>query len=138
MRLSRRIQLLAIHHSASGRATTLEQIRSWHELRGWSDVGYHFVIEGDGTLRPGRNPNEIGAHAKGHNMHSLGVCVVGDNTQPSLAWSEDQRQSLVDFVRWFRRFYPEADIMGHRDLKDAATLCPGLDVRALLKERGAL
>jgi hypothetical protein len=63
---------------------------------------------------------------------------VGNNTDPEESWTTAQRNGLALFVRWFSRFFPEADVMGHRDLPDAKTLCPGLDVRALLKELGAL
>lgn len=55
-----------------------ESIRKWHiEKRGWSDIGYHFVIELDGSVHPGRPLTEVGAHVEGHNQDNVGICLVG-------------------------------------------------------------
>jgi N-acetylmuramoyl-L-alanine amidase len=70
----------------------IETIRKWHvEDNGWSDIGYHFVITQDGTVRGGRNFELVGAHTKGMNETSLGVCLTGKekfshNQMFSLAW----------------------------------------------------
>lgn len=136
--LSRSVNLLVIHHSASARNVDVETIAGWHHERGFSAIGYHHVLTGDGIVHPGRDLARAGAHAAGHNTHSIGLCVVGDNTKPSQEWTTAQRNTLVLYVRWFRTFFPAADVFGHRDLPGANTLCPGLDVRALLAELGAL
>ena len=136
--LSRPINLLVIHHSASPRMTSLQQIQQWHRNKGWREIGYHFVIDGSGQLQKGRPVKEAGAHAMGHNTHSLGICVTGNNTKREDRWSDYQKDALVSFVKGFRVFFPVAEIVGHRDLHGSKTLCPGLDVCALLKERGAL
>ena len=131
--LSRPINLLILHHSASPRATKIEQIREWHLKRGFQDIGYHWVIDGSATLLPGRPQHMAGAHAAGHNTHSFGICVTGDNTSESEGWSLRQEGALVEFLFKFRMFFPRAEIIGHRDLPDASTLCPGIDVREFLR-----
>ena len=136
-KLSRPIDLLVIHHTASPRTATLEEIARWHALRGLEGIGYHHVIGADGMVRSGRALERPGAHASGHNTHSIGVCVVGDNTLPEHAWLDVQIDSLVLYVRWFRIFFPRALVLGHRDLSGASTLCPGLDVRKLLEKQAA-
>lgn len=126
----RRIDLAVLHHSASPRdATTLEDIDAWHRARGWNGVGYHFVLEGDGTLRHGRPVEEEGAHARGQNAHSLGVCLVGDNTRTGEGWSEAQWSALHGLLVALRTVWPGLRVVAHRDL--AATACPGLDVAGL-------
>lgn len=55
----------------------VDEIRKWHKEKGWSDIGYHFVIRRNGTIETGR-PIEIpGAHVKGHNHDSIGICLIG-------------------------------------------------------------
>ena len=60
---------------------TLEDLEHVH-VRGWTTVGYNYVIVPDGQLRVGRPLWETGAHARGQNQDSIGVCVIGDNTRP--------------------------------------------------------
>lgn len=139
--LSRQINLIAIHHSASPRSTTTEQIRKWHmdpKRPGgpFEDIGYHWVIEDDGRWVRGRDMYEYGAHARGHNRNSIGICVTGDNTKKAHAWSEKQHLSLQDLLRSAKLWFPNAEILGHRDLEGQKTECPGIDIRTWLAERG--
>jgi N-acetylmuramoyl-L-alanine amidase len=55
----------------------VNDVRRWHQQRGFSDIGYHYVVLVDGTIENGRPISEVGAHCKGHNAHSIGVCYVG-------------------------------------------------------------
>lgn len=76
----RRIDLIVIHCSASDRVThdNVETIRNWHIFdRGFSDIGYHYVITKDGKCHVGRDVHVMGAHAKGQNRHSIGICLTG-------------------------------------------------------------
>ena len=130
----RPITHLIIHHSASARTTTVKDIREWHRARGWTDIGYHWVIDGEGHIRQGRPWEQIGAHVKGHNRNSFGVCVVGDNTRPDRRWTQTQAASLGFLVDAVRVFYPKIQVLGHRDT-GAATDCPGLDIHQL-REHG--
>ncbi len=74
-----KITKLVVHHSASKAATTKKaDLERWHKERGFREIGYHKVIEVNGNIVDGRSESSQGAHAKGANMGSLGVCVVGD------------------------------------------------------------
>jgi N-acetylmuramoyl-L-alanine amidase len=128
----RSINKIVVHHSAGSRATTVEQITKMHQARGFTDIGYHFVILWNGKVAKGRDIEKIGAHAKGHNVGSIGVCVTGDNTKPDLFWTEEQISCLRATVQTLCILFPEAEIYGHRDLPGAATECPGLNVKDLL------
>ena len=131
------IKQLIVHHSASPRNVTTAQIRHWHtnptpEGKGWSDIGYHYIIEGDGKVEYGRPISRIGAHCRGYNRESLGVCVVGNNTVPEHKWSMQQVAVLQDLVYGLRLVFPKLTVRGHNEY--ANTLCPGVDIQQILNE----
>lgn len=132
---------LVIHCSASPKATTsAAQIKRWHvEGNGWSDVGYHRIIEGDGAVMQGRPDDVAGAHAEGFNSKSLGVCVVGDFDREAIDLSDPQGTALIQVCAVLCQRYkiPPANIIGHRDTypllgKPVAKTCPGAHLHALL------
>lgn len=129
----RQIKRLVIHHSASPRTTTRDEIKQWHLDRGFEDIGYHFVVEGDGKLVPGRPLHEIGAHAKGANVDSVGICVVGDNTKPYGKWAHEQEDTLLAVIDAFDFLIPGVEVVGHRDVGTTKTECPGLDIKDWMK-----
>lgn len=111
----------------------LEQIKKWHiEENGWSDVGYHFIIRRTGEVEKGRPIDIQGAHTRGHNKGSLGVCLVGTR------WPTDaQVKSLITLYRQINRSLgvDSTNWYGHNEFTDHKT-CPGIPmsmVRALLK-----
>ena len=128
----RRISDIVIHQSASPRSATASLIDQWHRERGWTGIGYHLVIEGDGRLARGRKLERVGAHCRRSNLHSIGICVVGDNAKPSCEWVSAQIVTLRSIVAVLSALLPDAQVRGHRDMPYASTVCPGLDVRELL------
>jgi N-acetylmuramoyl-L-alanine amidase len=126
----RQISRIVVHHSASARATAVQVIDRWHRDRGFAGIGYHYVIDGDGKLHQGRDLSKLGAHARGFNATSVGVCVTGDNTNPSQQWNEVQCSMLKRVVEALELLFPGALTMGHRDLMN--TKCPGLEVKHVL------
>lgn len=132
----RPINLIVVHHSASALSTTAKRIAVWHARRFKWGTGYHRVIEGDGGVLDGRRVQRVGAHAKGSNTRSIGICVVGDNTNPARKWTIRQEESLADTLTYFCELYIGAKVCGHRDTIGAATECPGLDVAKWCQDRG--
>lgn len=128
------VKRLIIHHSASPRETTVEQLREWHKARGFEDVGYHIVIDHLGTVHATRQLTVQGAHCLGANGDSWGVCVTGDNTREDRRWNEVQIAALERLVDAAAELVPGLVVCGHRDAVGGKTKteCPGLDVRALL------
>lgn len=126
----RQINQIIIHCSAtpSDMDIGVEEIRDWHMGRGWSDVGYHFVIRRSGEIEVGRPIERAGAHARGHNAHSIGICMVGGNNVTD--FNIKQFNALYNFVIHLRGSYPDAQVLGHRDLEGVAKLCPCFDVGA--------
>lgn len=135
LRKSRRIITEIIVHCTAtpeGRATTVNDIRRWHKQRGWSDIGYHYVVYLDGSVHEGRNIDSIGAHTSGHNANSIGVVYVGgltaDGKSAKDTRNQAQKDALLGLLKDLRRIYPSAKIYGHRDF--AAKACPSFDAKA--------
>lgn len=95
---------IIVHHSKSGDVSA-ETIREWHIGRGFSDIGYHFVIRKSGELEVGRPLSTIGAHAKGKNLDSVGVCIVGDFSK--YVPNEAQYLTLAQLRRALRTVFAE-------------------------------
>ena len=127
----RNIQELIVHCSATpeGKDYSVDTIRQWHLQRGFSDIGYHYVIYRDGSIHIGRDESIIGAHCTGHNTNSIGVCYIGgcasDGKTPKDTRTTEQKQSLVKLLKELKTKYPQASIHGHRDFSSKA--CPSFD-----------
>ena len=120
------INYLVVHCSDSpqGRGDGAETIHRWHKERRWSGIGYHFVITENGGIENGRPTYWKGAHVSGHNHESLGVCLIGEGE-----YTEEQYNSLRGLLRGLSRQFPNAVVVGHRDLDDRKE-CPMFDVEA--------
>ena len=127
----RNIKELIVHCSATpeGKDYSVNTIRQWHLQRGFSDIGYHYVIYRDGSIHTGRDESIIGAHCTGHNANSIGVCYIGgcasDGKTPKDTRTTEQKQSLVKLLKELKTKYPQASIHGHRDFSSKA--CPSFD-----------
>lgn len=124
-----------LHHSASPRSTTTaNQITEWHKAKGWNTIGYHWVVEDGGVVVAGRPLDMRGAHCPQDNANydSIGICITGDNTVEGEGWSEEQINAAVRLTNSLCFIFGISLVYGHRDVPGTATLCPGLDVRALL------
>lgn len=75
----RKINKIILHCSDSDNPAhdNVDTIREWHLQRGWNDIGYHYVITWDGEYYVGRPLHQVGAHCKGHNYDSIGICLTG-------------------------------------------------------------
>jgi N-acetylmuramoyl-L-alanine amidase len=143
-----RTDLIVFHCSATrpNQHIGREQIEEWHLSRGFSSIGYHFVITRAGDLQLGRPLEDIGAHVQGFNATSVGVCMVGGLTiaghelvNAPDQFTKEQWATAFDLVQVLRRVYPAARVVGHRDLspdsnKDGKIQqtewlksCPGFD-----------
>jgi len=134
----RKIDKRIVHCSATkeGVNYSVETIRSWHKMRGWSDIGYHYLVHLDGSISYGRDINKIGAHVKGHNTGSIGVCYVGgvetDGKTPKDTRTPEQKESLLDLIKTLKRLNSNAVVYGHRDFSSKA--CPSYDATTEYKD----
>ena len=129
----RTITLIIVHCSANveGSVLRMADIRAWHLRKGWKDCGYHFVIPTDGTIEPARPIEQPGAHCRNHNRHSIGICYIGglgpDGRTPKDTRTPAQRKALKELLQQLHRQFPNALILGHRDLNPNKA-CPCYDV----------
>ena len=127
------VRWIILHCSATpeGRDVDAATIKGWHvNERGWSDIGYHWVIKLDGTIEKGRNESKAGAHVKGHNSRSIGVCYVGGvdtNMNPKDTRTDAQKEALHCLLIDLLNRYPQAEILGHCDLSKKD--CPSFDAK---------
>lgn len=129
----RKINRIIIHCTATpaGRQVTVADIDRWHRARGFSQIGYHYVIYADGSVHNGRPEGKIGAHCLGQNTSSIGIAYVGgltpDGSTPADTRTEAQKSSLRALVEQLRAKYPGCTVHGHREFAPKA--CPCFDVR---------
>lgn len=128
----RRISKIILHCTATpeGRDVSVDDIKQWHLDRGWSDIGYHYVIDINGNLQEGRPLTRAGAHVRGHNKGSIGIAYVGGvdaNLKPKDTRTEDQKGRLKAIILDLMDEYPEATLHGHNEFSNKA--CPSFDVQ---------
>lgn len=134
----RTINKIILHCTATpeGRNHTLADVRRWHLAQGFSDIGYHYLITLDGVVWEGRPLERIGAHCKGHNTGSVGVCYVGglapDGRTPRDTRTPAQRRALRALVTLLLLRFPRATVHGHCEF--AAKACPSFDVKRFVSE----
>lgn len=127
----RNIKEIIVHCTATqeGKDYTVGDITRWHKKRGFSTIGYHYVVYRDGSIHNGRDVNISGAHCTNHNSISIGVCYVGgvatDGKTPKDTRTDKQKAALLSLLRKLRSLYPNASIHGHRDF--AIKACPSFD-----------
>lgn len=166
--MTRLINKIIIHCSASANGdslfkgslkagnlvTPVEVVDGWHKARGFkrdaifrkrqnaslTSIGYHFVIYTNGTIVTGRHLEEIGAHVRGRNDNSIGICLIGTDAFTSAQWA-----ALAALIKGLPALFPNAKVSGHRDnspdlngdgqvtRNEWLKICPGFDVAKWLK-----
>lgn len=131
--LPREIKMIVIHCSATrcNVPFTPAQLEAAHVARGFRGTGYHFYITRDGALHHTRPIEQTGAHAKGFNLHSIGICYEGGlspDGKPMDTRTTFQRMALLDVLGILKKVYPQAVIKGHYQLSaDIHKACPCYD-----------
>lgn len=139
MKNQRKINLIVVHCSATrvNKNFTVEQLEACHKGRGFKSIGYHYYITKDGMLYPCRPENEIGAHARHDNAHSIGICYEGGldkNGNPADTRTPEQKETMEELLYSSSPSYPNAEILGHCDLPGVRKACPSFDVATWLAE----
>lgn len=113
-------------HTAAHPSWSAEQIREYHMVeRNYRDIGYHWIVEKDGSVVAGRPESQVGAHVTGWNTESIGVCFAGHgDVQP---WTDAQRVAGVALVAelTLRHSVLVENVYGHRELNQGRKSCPG-------------
>lgn len=106
------LRFITLHCSATrpSQIAGVKEIRAWHKAKGWSDIGYHFVIRRNGAIEKGRPISKTGAHVAGWNADNLGICLEGgisETFQPQNNFTREQWRALE-----FRRDDPLLNALG--------------------------
>ena len=109
------------------------EIHEMHLSFGWDGIGYHKVILRDGNIEIGRPEYWIGAHVKGKNKSSLGVCLIGRTN-----FTKQQFVALETLLVSWKKKYLDVNILGHRDIIKTHKTCPNFDVRKWCSDRGII
>lgn len=137
----RKINKIIIHCSASDFGNA-QRIREWHLERGWSDIGYHYVINNgkvfkddkinqmvqDGFIEKGRDDSIVGAHTQGQNSNSIGICLIGNKD-----FTKEQFFSLNTLLDSLLKAYnlTKNDVYGHYNF--SSKTCPNFNVQEFMK-----
>jgi len=139
-----RVNFLVVHCAATPPSLDVgaTEIDRWHRDRGFLGIGYHFVIRRDGTAEPGRPLHEMGAHVRGWNNKSIGICLVGgvdEDKQPAMNFEQAQLETLKMLLENVPQVLGAAGVqtkdvgvLGHRDFPGVHKACPSFDVREWL------
>ncbi|CAB3360563.1 Hypothetical predicted protein [Cloeon dipterum] len=126
------VPFVVIHHGASGSCSTQagcsDIVRSYQDqhmdVNGWSDIGYNFIVGGDGNVYEGRSWDKVGAHAPGYNSQSIGICFIGTFTSSTPASSAiNAAQQLIACGVGQGNVAGAYSLIGHRQA--VTTECPG-------------
>ena len=129
----RQINLLVIHCSATkeNQPFALQALEASHRKRGFNGIGYHYYIRQSGEVVNTRPLSRIGAHVKGYNRYSIGICYEGGlnaRDRPTDTRTPEQKETLQRLLERLKEDYPDARIVGHRDLPGVKKDCPCFDV----------
>jgi len=125
---------MTIHCSATknGLNISVDAIRKYHvEQRGFSDIGYHYVIDAYGNVHSGRSIVKQGAHVEGHNENNLGICIPGTDHFSSIVWNALYSLIKACQIKWD---IPENQIFCHNEFDSAikqGKTCPGFKKEVL-------
>jgi len=117
---SKETDFIVVHCSATpaDRDIGAADIDDMHKARGWQGIGYHLVIRRDGRVEMGEDLRRMGAHCKGVNDRSVGVCMVGgvdEENDSAHNFEPEQFRSLASVLNLLMLMYPKASVRGHRD-----------------------
>ena len=132
----RELERIILHCTATraGEQINVKQIDKWHRDRGWSEIGYHYVLYADGTIATGRDIRKKGAHVKGHNHDSVGVAYVGgvdSNLVPQDTMTMQQEMAFLHLVNSLRVVFGDMSVHGHNEFSSKA--CPSFNVQEKYK-----
>ena len=135
----RTINLIVVHCSATreDKSFTEHDLDVCHRRRGFNGVGYHFYIRKNGDIKSTRPLERIGAHSRGFNRESIGICYEGGldaEGHPANTLTPEQFEHLEQLLTKLLKLFPEAQLRGHRDMPGSVPkACPCLDCQSVFR-----
>lgn len=116
----RKIERIFIHCTAGSQKQTLQQLEhEFYKVKKWKNPGYHYVVFPDGGIVQMLSENKVSNGVQGYNSTAINVAYVGGidaNGKGVDNRTNDQKRSLRLLVKCLKGKYPQARIMGHRDI----------------------
>lgn len=141
----RDIKRIFVHCTAGPQNQSIETIKNyWKTVKKWANPGYHYIIKANGEIVPLQPEEKASNGVAGYNSTSINVCYIGgvdDKGRPVDNRTEYQKESLIFILRELKKKYPDAEIMGHRDIwgsdpKNWKKMCPCFDAKEEYKNIG--
>ena len=141
-----KIDTIMIHCTATPprREVSRAELDNWHKAERFEPytdpngkvtyAGYHLLVHLDGSYERLRPDEHRGQHCPQDNMNNraVAVCYVGgvdNNNQPCDTRTEAQKRTLLTLVRTLKTRYPNAQVIGHRNIRGVAKACPSFDAK---------
>jgi N-acetylmuramoyl-L-alanine amidase len=140
----RDIKYIVIHCTAGNQSQSIDSIKAYWKSKGWKSVGYHKIIESNGKVTELAEPDSVTNGVRGHNFQAYHICWVGGLTGDNRTL--EQKVSLAKEIKEAQEQFPDAEVVGHRDLSpdldgdgvieshEWVKLCPQFDVKDFLKQ----
>lgn len=131
----RHVDKIIIHCSdtRTDQSFDIKDIDRWHKERGWSEIGYHYYIKLNGTIQYGRDISKVGAHTKGQNTPSIGICLEGGKNPDGTKWDMctlAQERSLMNLIHGLQVTFPNLiSVHGHYEFSDKT--CPNFHLKRI-------
>lgn len=139
MKNLRNIKYIVVYCTATPTTTTIDSLKKyWKEVRNWGDTpGYHYLIARNGNLIKLLDESKISNGIYLQNSSCINLAYIGGidkEGKPADNRSDSQKHAMFDLIVRLTEKYPQATVIGHRDLPDVLNACPCFDVKQWLSE----
>ena len=129
----RTIKYIAVHCTATTQKTSISAIQSyWKNQLGWKMPGYHFIVLPDGTAVQLLPIEEVSNGVKGFNSVLINIAYLGGvdaKNNPLDNRTPQQKATLLELLKKYKKLFPKAIIQGHRDFPNVKKACPSFDAK---------
>ena len=129
----RDIKYIAVHCTAGPATQTTKAIKDyWKNNLGWKSVGYHYLINADGTIEQLAQESEITNGVAGFNSVTVQMSYKGGvdaTNKPKDTRTPQQKESILKLLKDLRKRYPKAIIQGHKDFPNVKKACPSFEAK---------
>ena len=135
----RTIKYIAVHCTATTQKTSISAIQSyWKNQLGWKMPGYHFIVLPDGTVVQLLPIEEVSNGVKGFNSVLINIAYLGGvdaKNNPLDNRTPQQKATLLELLKKYKKQFPKAIIQGHRDFPNVKKACPSFDAKKEYKNK---
>jgi len=129
----RDIKYIAVHCTAGPATQTTKAIKDyWKNNLGWKSVGYHYLINADGTIEQLAQESEITNGVAGFNSVIVNISYKGGvdaNNKPKDTRTPQQKESILKLLKELKKRYPKSIIQGHKDFPNVKKACPSFEAK---------